>query len=319
MPPGVVGDVELHGRLLAWTLSNQQLPGVPYALKVSSEPLVFPLAAADDCGVDLTQIPLPEAVTYPGHEALEIPALLYRPVAAARGSEGPVPFVIMFHGGPESQARPDCRRFVAWLQSRGFGVLRPNVRGSTGYGRAYQLLDDGPRRMDAVRDGVRAAEWLVEQGMAERGRIASFGGSYGGFMAVATAIEGGPELFGACVNYVGIVNFETFLERTKPYRRAHREAEYGGLDDREFLRSISPLFAVDRLDVPVLIAHGLNDPRVPIDESMQLALALQSRGLNPETIYFPDEGHGFRKLANRTLFYRRVADFFARSIAAPVP
>src|SRR5258705_10564704 len=120
-------------------------------------------------------------------------------------------------------------------------------------------------------------------------------------MSVATTIEG-QDVIGASIDVVGIVNFKTFLEQTKGYRRKLREAEYGPLTDSEFLASISPLTRADEIKVPMVIAHGLNDPRVPVGEAMQLAVNLQSRGLDPELYYFPDEGHGFQKLPNRILF-----------------
>jgi dipeptidyl aminopeptidase/acylaminoacyl peptidase len=177
------------------------------------------------------------------------------------------------------------------------------------------MLDDYKRRMDSVRDGVEAARWLVAQGYSENGRIAAYGGSYGGYMSVATILEG-PEVFGASVDVVGIVNMRTFLEQTKGYRRKLREAEYGPLTDLEFLESISPLHRASEIEIPMLIAHGLNDPRVPVGEAMQLAINLQKRGFDPELYYFPDEGHGFQKLENRLLFNERMLRFLQRTIGA---
>src|SRR5690606_1621838 len=145
------------------------------------------------------------------------------------------------------------------------------------------------------------------------GRVAAYGGSYGGFMASAVIIEGS-DVFGASINVVGIVNFITFLEQTKDYRRKLREAEYGPLSDPEFLASISPLNRIDEIKCPMLIAHGLNDPRVPVGEAMQLAVGLQKRGYDPELLFFPDEGHGFAKLENRLLFAKRMVKFLQRTI-----
>ena len=171
-------------------------------------------------------------------------------------------------------------------------------------------------RWSSVKDGVEAARWLVKQGFAEAKKIAAYGGSYGGFMSVATTIEG-KDVIGASVDVVGIVNMKTFLEQTKGYRRKLREAEYGPLTDPEFLASISPITRANEIQVPMLIAHGLNDPRVPVGEAMQLAVNLQSRGFDPELIFCPDEGHGFQKLANRTLFAERMVRFLQRTIAKP--
>jgi len=126
-------------------------------------------------------------------------------------------------------------------------------------------------------------------------------------------------LFGASVNVVGIANLRTFLERTSGYRRALREAEYGPLSDTEFLESVSSLNRVDKIQVPMFIAHGFNDPRVPVEEAMQLAAALKQRGQNPRVFIAPDEGHGFAKLDNRIYFYERAAAFLEETIGRATP
>jgi dipeptidyl aminopeptidase/acylaminoacyl peptidase len=212
---------------------------------------------------------------------------------------------------------------MQYLVSRGFGVMLPNVRGSTGYGREFHMLDDYRKRWDSVRDGVEAAEWLVREGYAKPGRIAAYGGSYGGFMSVACIVEDqervdagrrAQRLFGACVDIVGIVNLQTFLERTSGYRRKLREVEYGPLTDPEFLRSVSSIHRVDKIQVPVFIAHGFNDPRVPVEEAMQLAAALREKGRAPRMFVAPDEGHGFAKLDNRIYFGERMVQFLQETI-----
>jgi dipeptidyl aminopeptidase/acylaminoacyl peptidase len=175
------------------------------------------------------------------------------------------------------------------------------------------MMDDYKKRWDSVKDGAEAARWLVKNGYAESGRIAAYGGSYGGFMSVATVIEGA-DVFGASIDVVGIVNFKTFLEQTRDYRRKLREAEYGPLSDPEFLASVSPLNRIEEIKCPMMIAHGLNDPRVPVGEAMQLAVGLQQRGYDPELVFCPDEGHGFAKLNNRLLFADRMVKFLDRTI-----
>lgn len=252
----------------------------------------------------------PKAVAYPTFDGREIPAWLYLP----RGREPKgLPFVVQFHGGPASQARPGFSAERAYLLSLGFGILAPNVRGSTGYGRVYRDLDDGPLRMDAVRDGKAAADWLVASGLADPGRIAATGGSYGGFLVMALLTEH-PETYAAGVNVVGIVNFETFLAQTAGYRRSHRESEYGSLADPAFLRSISPIHRVDRIRVPLLLGHGERDPRVPVGEARQIEAALKARGASVEAVYFRDEGHGFVKRPNRRQWTRRLAEFLVRHL-----
>ena len=308
---GIVGDAQLQGKRLVFTLNNAQSPGVTYAVDLGSRGQPKPLTVADTQDIDLSAFPLPRLIRYRSFDGLEIPAFLYLPPGAEPGR--PIPFVANYHGGPESQFRPRFTALVQYLLANGYGVIQPNVRGSTGYGREFHMMDNYRNRWDSVKDGVEAARWLVEQGYARRGGIAAYGGSYGGFMSVATVIED-PEVFGASINVVGIVNFITFLEQTGEYRRALREAEYGPLGDPEFLASISPINRIDEIRVPMLIAHGLNDPRVPVGEAMQLAVGLQQRGFDPELLFFPDEGHGFAKLDNRLLFAERMVRFLDRTI-----
>ena len=140
------------------------------------------------------------------------------------------------------------------------------------------------------------------------------GGSYGGYMVMALLTEF-PDRFVAGAEAVGIVNFETFLEKTAPYRRALREAEYGPLADREFLKSISPIHRLDRITAALLVAHGENDPRVPVGEARQIEAELKRLGRPVETLYFPDEGHGFKKPANRKKHLETVARFFLEHLS----
>jgi dipeptidyl aminopeptidase/acylaminoacyl peptidase len=311
---GVVGSVDIEGRTLAWTLSNARTPGLTYSYTVGSDAgggAPAQITVADTQSIDLNKFPLPELITYKSFDGQEIPAFIFLPPNFRKGE--PVPFVVNFHGGPEGQSRPSFNALTQFLLSRGYGVMMPNVRGSTGYGRDFHMLDNYKQRWDSVKDGAEAARWLTKNGYAEAGRIAAYGGSYGGFMSVATVIEGS-DVFGASVDVVGIVNFKTFLEQTKDYRRKLREAEYGPLSDPEFLASISPLNRIDEIKCPMMIAHGLNDPRVPVGEAMQLAVGLQRRGYDPELVFCPDEGHGFAKLENRLLFADRMAKFLDRTI-----
>lgn len=323
LPPieqGVVGVNELKGDRITWTLSNARTPGVAFTWTVGGSE-ARQVTFADTQGIDLSQFTLPKLVKYRAQDGLEVPAFLYLPPTHVEGTR--VPFIANFHGGPEGQWRPTFSAQTQYLLAQGFGIIQPNVRGSTGYGRAFHMMDDYKNRWKSVSDGVDAAKWLVENGYARPGRIATYGGSYGGFMSVATLVEDGmrvergeqkERLFGAGVNVVGIVNMRTFLEQTSGYRQKLREVEYGPLSDPEFLASVSPINRIDTIHVPMLIAHGLNDPRVPVGEAMQLAVGLMRNGYEPEQLYFPDEGHGFAKLDNRLLFASRMAEFLRRTI-----
>ena len=305
---GLVGNVTFRGPYMLYSLDNANTPGLIYKWDTTkpTEPGVV-LTQADTQGIDVSKFPLPELVHYPSFDGTKIPAFMYLPADYQKGKK--IPFIIQYHGGPESQFRPSFTRVFQYFVSQGYGVLAPNPRGSSGYGKAFIEADNYKNREKSVKDGIWAAKFLIDQGYSEPKKIAAWGGSYGGFMTMAVITEA-PELFGAACNVVGVVNFETFLEQTKDYRRALREAEYGPLTDREFLKSISPIHKIDRITTPLMIAHGLNDPRVPVGEAMQIAVALKKRGTDVEELYFPDEGHGFAKEDNRLLYYQELAKFF---------
>ncbi len=312
IPDGVVRNVMFQGRTLLYSLSNANSPGIFYKWTLNdTDSKPTPLTVADTQGIDINRFRLPRLVKFKTFDGLEIPAFLFLPEGYRKGTS--IPFIVSYHGGPEGQYRPYFSRVFQYFVSRGFGVLAPNVRGSSGYGTKYLEMDNYKKRMNSVKDGVAAAEWLVDNKYSSPKKIAAYGGSYGGFMVIAVITQA-PELFGAACDIVGIVNFETFLKRTKAYRRKLREAEYGPLTDPEFLKSISPIYLVDRVKTPVLIAHGKNDPRVPVSEAEQLYAALKKRNMNPELIVFDDEGHGFRKEANRIKFYGRLAEFFEKHL-----
>lgn len=261
-------------------------------------------------GLDSATFIQPELVRFTSFDGLEVPAFLYRPARA----KGALPVIVSVHGGPESQERPGFNAVFQYFVQRGFAVLAPNVRGSTGYGRAYTHLDDVERRMDSVADLRAAWEWLVASGTGQPDAIAIMGGSYGGFMVLA-ALVNQPELWAAGVDIVGIANFITFLEHTGAYRRRLREAEYGTLEyHREFLERISPIHGIDRINAPLMVIHGANDPRVPIGEAEQIVAGLRSRGAPVEYLRFEDEGHGLARLENRLVAYPRIAEFLERVI-----
>ena len=309
---GLVGNINFTGDTLTYSLNNARTPGITYKWDIN-RPASSPIALteADTQGIDVSTFRLPELIEYKSFDGLAVPAFLYLPKDYQPGRK--IRFVISYHGGPEGQYRPSFNRLFQYLVSRGFGVLAPNVRGSAGYGMKYLQMDNYKKRMDSVRDGVAAAKFLVAKGYSTPKQIAAFGGSYGGFMVMACITEA-PEMYGAACDVVGIVNFQTFLERTRDYRRKLREAEYGPLSDPAFLKSVSPIYKVDRIQAPLLIAHGENDPRVPIHEARQLQAKMKELNKPVEMITFPDEGHGFRKEKNQIKFYETLADFFERHL-----
>lgn len=259
-------------------------------------------------GLPTNKFVAPKLIEYPTFDERQIPAWYYRPET----SDTSVPAIIIVHGGPESQYRPYFHFLAQYFVHNGYAVLAPNVRGSTGYGREYSNLDNVERRMDSVADLAHAARWLQSQPNIDGDRIALYGGSYGGFMVLA-ALTNYPELWASGVNLVGISNFVTFLENTSDYRRGHREAEYGSLaDDRDFLESIAPMRKIDRLQAPLMVIHGANDPRVPLSEAQQLVDALEQRDVPVEFLVFDDEGHGIAKLKNKLEAYPAIVRFLDR-------
>ncbi len=213
------------------------------------------------------------------------------------------------HGGPESQRRPSFSAIKQYFLAHGYAVFEPNVRGSTGYGRAYAALDDVEKRMDAVADLEAAAAYLAARSEIDGDRLIAKGGSYGGFM-VLSALTEYPDRWAAGIDIVGIANFVTFLENTGSWRRKLREAEYGSLEgDRELLESISPIHAVDRIEAPLFVLHGANDPRVPLEEAEQIAERASEVGVPVRTLIFGDEGHGISKRDNRIEAYSAIVEF----------
>ena len=307
LPQGVIVEVgwSRDGERLAITCMSATNTADIFIWDVRSEYLWQATRSAMG-GIPRTAFVEPELVRYPTFDGRDIPAFLYLPKDRP-GRELPV--VIIVHGGPEGQSRPLFDPITQYFVARGYGVMVPNVRGSTGYGYQYQSLDDVRLRMDSVADLQHAALWLQNSGIADPGRIAVMGGSYGGFM-VLSAITTYPHLWAAAVDIVGIANFVTFLENTGPWRRKLRESEYGSLEnDRDFLESISPINHVDSIVTPLFVIHGANDPRVPIGEAEQIVAALRERNIPVEYMRFEDEGHGLVKRANRLVAYPAAARF----------
>ncbi|KPJ49546.1 MAG: hypothetical protein AMJ41_02765 [candidate division Zixibacteria bacterium DG_27] len=261
-------------------------------------------------GIDPSLFVEPQLIRYKTFDKREIPGLLFLPPGYSGES---IPFIVHAHGGPESQFRPYFYRHFQYLILNGYGIFAPNVRGSSGYGKDYAALDNYTKRLDSVKDLKHGVEWLIKKGYTKKGTIGIKGASYGGYMVLAGITEY-PELFSAAVDEVGIANFVTFLENTRAYRRTLREAEYGPLTDRGFLRKISPIHKVDKIETPLLVVHGENDPRVPVGEARQIIKALSDRGVAVDSLIFPDEGHGVSKRKNSLVLYRRMVDFLDKHL-----
>jgi dipeptidyl aminopeptidase/acylaminoacyl peptidase len=309
VPEGIVGGFAFSpdSRRLAFTLVGPTRNPDVWVLELpDGEPRRA--TRSSTAGIPRSTFRRPSLVRYPSYDGREIPALFYEPGGAGENA----PVVVNVHGGPESQSRPTFAPVTQYLLDRGYAIFFPNVRGSTGYGKAYTHLDDVEKRMDSVKDLAHAAEWLRERGHE---RVAVMGGSYGGFMVLAALTEY-PELWSAGVDIVGIANLVTFLENTGSYRRALREPEYGSLEgDRGFLESISPIHKAGNIRAPLMVIHGKNDPRVPVGEAEQIVERVRENGGVVEYLLYEDEGHGLAKLKNRLDAYPKIAAFLDEHLA----
>ncbi|MBK7251709.1 MAG: S9 family peptidase [Gammaproteobacteria bacterium] len=315
VPAGQITDLRFDpgGTRLAFAVETPQSPRDVYVYELPRNELVR-WTESEVGPIDRSKLVTAELVRYPtwdraGRERRMIPAFVYRP-----RSPGPHPVLIDIHGGPEAQARP---RFDAFLQfvvnELGYTVVTPNVRGSSGYGRTWLDLDNGRQREDAVRDIGSLLVWIGLQGDLDRRRVVVRGGSYGGYMALASLVHYGDRLAGG-ISVVGISNFVTFLRNTAGYRQDLRRAEYGDERDpgmRRFLEDISPLTRARAIRSPLLVVQGLNDPRVPASESGQIVAAVRANGGEAWYLAARDEGHGFRRKPNRDVYDQTVAQFLA--------
>jgi dipeptidyl aminopeptidase/acylaminoacyl peptidase len=303
-------------RRLAITLNTPRTPSDVFVLELGSRPLEYGKLVrwtkSEIGGLDTTSFVVPKLVRYPTFDTAEsgreVPAWVYKPAG-----RGPRPVIIRIHGGPEGQSRPSfSNTYQMWMARLGAAVILPNVRGSTGYGKTYVGLDNGFNREDSVRDIGALLDWIATQPDLDENRVALYGGSYGGYMVLASAVHYSDRLK-AVVDNVGISNFVSFLENTQDYRRDLRRQEYGDERDpamREFLESISPLNNVDKISVPMFIVQGENDPRVPVTEATQMVEALREQGHTVWYMSALNEGHGYRKRENRDTFQQATVLFF---------
>lgn len=250
----------------------------------------------------------PRLLSYRSFDGLQIPFFYYKPKLTAEKR----PIIIYLHGGPESQSRASFNPLLQFLLNQGYAVTAPNFRGSTGYGKSYTHLDDVRKRLDAVKDVVSLVDWLKQDPAIDTSKIALLGGSYGGFLTLA-AISHYPDLWAAAIDIVGMSSLRTFIQTTSPWRKRLREIEYGTVEqDGDFFDLIDPLNHADEITAPLLVFHGVNDPRVPIGESEQIVSKLKQRG-HPVTYHrMEGEGHKIVKPENEIYVYSLVAAFLEK-------
>lgn len=310
-------DFDPTGGRLGFVLNTSKTPGDIYALELETSELTR-WTQSEVGGLDTERFVSPELVRYPTFDKTkngdwrEIPAFVYTPPG-----EGPHPVLIRIHGGPEGQFRPYFSSLTQYLVVElGIAVVAPNVRGSSGYGKSYLKLDNGFLREDSVQDIGALLDWVGTQPQLDAARVAVQGGSYGGYMVLASMIHFGGRL--ACgIDNVGISNFVTFLENTKAYRRDLRRVEYGDERDpemRAFLEKISPTARAHEITKPMLVVQGANDPRVPLGEAEQIVAAIREAGGRAWYLLGLDEGHGFRKKANRDVYMNTIVLFLEQHL-----
>jgi len=298
------------GRSLAYAGSSAAAPSEVRVIDLGTEQAVQRVAlwaAADKAGMDTAAFQPKEIIEWKSFDGRTISGLIQRPPKQFTGRR---PVLIEIHGGPEAQAKVGFSgRYNYIINELGIAFIQPNVRGSTGFGKTFQQLDDGRRREDAVKDIGALLDWIATQPDLDASRVFVQGGSYGGYMANAVAVHYSDRIRGA-MPAVGISDFVSFLEHTESYRRDLRRSEYGDERDpamRAFLTSISPLSNADRIKVPLFVIHGRNDPRVPVREAEQIAATAAKNGVPVWLMIAENEGHGFAKKENADyLFYARV-------------
>ncbi len=326
LPVGVIFGLSFNpdNRRLALTMNTPQTPSDVFVMELGRRatrdgPLTR-WTFSEVGGLDTDDFIQPQLVQYPtfdmqDDQPRQVPAFVYRPRA-----RGPHPVIIHVHGGPEIQYRPFFNsNFQMWLAELGAAVIAPNIRGSLGYGFEYLSLDNGYRREDAVRDIGALLDWIEAQPELDENRVVITGSSYGGYMVLASAVHYSDRLSGG-IDTVGISNFVTFLENTQGYRRDLRRAEYGDERDpemRAFLESISPINQVDRINIPLLVVQGENDPRVPVNQSTQIVKALRERNVPVWYMNALNEGHGYDRKENLDIYQQVVLMFLDRFLAPP--
>jgi dipeptidyl aminopeptidase/acylaminoacyl peptidase len=314
LPKGIISNLRFHpyGGFLGMTVTTPNQPDDVYALDIRESSLIR--WTKSDSGIQ--PIVEPVIMHYPSFDTINgkprlIPCIAYKPT----GKKPPYPVLITIHGGPESQFWPSFKPDLLFqINELGIAVLAPNIRGSGGYGKTWLTLDNGFKREDAVRDFGALLDWVAQQPDLDTTRVAVMGGSYGGYVTLASLVKYNDRL-AAGVDLYGISNFVAFLEHTAPYRRDARRAEYGDESDpamRKFLLEISPLTHADHITKPLLIIQGANDARVPIAESRQIADAIRKNGGEAWFLVANDEGHGYRKKSNREYQDAVMAQFLTQ-------
>jgi len=308
-PMGVIGALrwQANGRELGFSLTNARGPGDAYSIDIATGKLER--WTKSETAVKTDDFPQAELVKWKSFDEKMISGFLYRPPAKFSGKH---PVLVVIHGGPEGQSQPTfLGRGNYYLNELGIALIYPNVRGSTGYGKTFSLLDNGFKREDTYKDINALFDWIATQPDLDASRICVTGGSYGGHMTLAISTFYSDRIR-CSVDIVGMSNLVTFLEHTEAYRRDLRRVEYGDERDpamHEFLEKIAPMNNIERIKKPMMVVAGKNDPRVPVSESQQIVGALKKQDTTVWYLMAKDEGHGFRKKQNQDFQFYATVEF----------
>jgi dipeptidyl aminopeptidase/acylaminoacyl peptidase len=312
LPYAVIGNLRWHpnGHLLGFSMNSAKSPNDVYSLDVDNG-TVQRWTESETGGLNPGRNVDPQLVTMKSFDGTQISAFVYRPDAAK--FPGKRPSIIIIHGGPEGQSQPNfLGRSNYWINELGIALVYPNVRGSTGYGKTYLAMDNGFKREDTVKDIGTVINWIKNDPGMAADRIAVYGGSYGGYMTLATMTHYNADMR-AAVDVVGISNFLTFLQNTSGYRRDLRRVEYGDERDpkmHDFLQQISPLTSASKITRPLFVVAGFNDPRVPWTEGQQVVQTVRASGAPVWWLMAKDEGHGFAKRSNQDFQFLAMTEFW---------
>ncbi len=307
-----VGTMTPDGRYATVGVETAKAPRSSYVFDWQTQTLTpWTLPSAPE--IDLSKFAVAKLETYPARDGTKIPMFVRYPAPCApeANAADPCPVVVDFHGGPEGQATPGFSGYAQLFVDSGFIYVEPNVRGSDGYGKAWLNADNGPKRLDVITDIEDAGKALrsrfTRNGKAPK--VAIVGGSYGGYSALVgmTMFAG---TYDAGVSIVGISNLQTFLQNTAPYRRKLRASEYGDPErDADALKKLSPVSYIDRVKSPLLMIQGLDDPRVPAGEAIQMQEGLEKRGVPSRLILVEGEGHGAARRGGQVIMIGNMLRF----------
>jgi dipeptidyl aminopeptidase/acylaminoacyl peptidase len=302
---GTAGEFSSDGKRLTISWSSPSAPTDISAIEVATGKVV-PLRK--DNRPQLDAMPPIEAsiAEVEAFDHLKIPVNVYLP-SGVGGKKLPV--IVSYHGGPAGSSAIGWNALARFFLGQGYAWVEPNVRGSTGFGRAYEMGDNGAKRLDAFKDIETAGRWAASQPWADKDRVVVFGGSYGGY-TVLVALTRMPDLWRAGVNLFGVANLKTFMATTSGYIRELFLVEFGDPDkDAAFLDSISPALAADKIVDPLFVYAGANDPRVPRTESDLIVKAVRAHKVPIEYMVMDNEGHSLAHRESQIAFYSRAARF----------